>query len=121
MRRPMLGDDVMYHTDGRGGLDYWLPAKVVLTHDSHAGPDSPLPRPRPDQATLAVFSPGVSYTEALVSHGDEQGQWLHPWEYHEHQARLAACVPMQAECAANIGLAQPCTTSSTYYGEAARA
>lgn len=61
---PQVGSDVWYQTDGRNGLDYYLPAKVSVTRDSHPGdyPDgTPNSLPVPTSRThvhLTVFTPG---------------------------------------------------------------
>ena len=61
---PTPGRVVWYQTDGRNGLDYYLPATVTVTRSSHPGdyPDgsqNPLPVPSSDlHAHLTVFTPG---------------------------------------------------------------
>lgn len=61
--RPTIGRVVIYRTDGRGGLEYDLPAIVTCTADTHPGdyPDgsaNPLPVPTGDAVHLTVFTPG---------------------------------------------------------------
>lgn len=64
MQRAKIGKDVIYHTDGRNGLAYDLPAKINCTQESHPGnyPDgshNPLPVPESEtHVHLTVFSPG---------------------------------------------------------------
>lgn len=61
---PTPGRIVWYQTDGRNGLDYYLPAVVTVTRNSHPGdyPDgsrNPLPVPSSDlHVHLTIHSPG---------------------------------------------------------------
>ena len=61
---PTPGRIVWYQTDGRNGLDYYLPAMVTVTRDSHPGdyPDgtpNSLSVPSSDlHVHLTVFTPG---------------------------------------------------------------
>jgi hypothetical protein len=58
------GRIVHYQTDGRNGLNYYLPAMITVTRDSHPGdyPDgssNPLPVPSSDtHVHLTVLTPG---------------------------------------------------------------
>lgn len=62
--KPTVGRTVWYQTDGRNGLDYYLPATVTVTRDSHPGdyPDgTPNSLAVPSSAThvhLTVLTPG---------------------------------------------------------------
>jgi hypothetical protein len=73
--KPTPGRIVWYQTDGRNGLEYFLPAMVTVTKGSHPGdyPDgrsNPLPVPSSDlHVHLTVFTPGGFGTEVHVASG----------------------------------------------------
>ncbi len=61
---PTVGRTVWYQTDGRNGLEYYLPAIVTVTQDSHPGdypdgtPNSLIVPSSPTHVHLTVFTPG---------------------------------------------------------------
>jgi len=78
--KPTPGRIVWYQTDGRNGLDYFLPAIVTVTEASHPGdypdgtpnslgvPSSPL------HVHLTVFTPG-GFGSSYVDQDDEVSEY----------------------------------------------
>ena len=73
---PTPGRVVWYQTDGRNGLDYYLPATVTVTRSSHPGdyPDgtpNSLSVPSSDlHVHLTVFTPGGFGSSYQTDEGD---------------------------------------------------
>lgn len=72
----MLGQIVLYRTDGRNGLLYDLPAIVTCVEESHPGDyldgsNNPLPVPSPGHVHLTVFTPGGFGTRIGGDHSRE--------------------------------------------------
>lgn len=77
---PTPGRIVWYQTDGRNGLDYYLPAMVTVTRDSHPGdyPDgtpNSLAVPSSDtHAHLTVQTPG-GFGSTYVDQDDQESEY----------------------------------------------
>jgi hypothetical protein len=96
--RPTPGRIVWYQTDGRNGLDYFLPAMVTVTRASHPGdyPDgkpNSLPVPSSDlHVHLTVFTPG-GFGSVYRSDEGEQGWSDYQQEDLENLGRPAEFTP----------------------------
>lgn len=94
--KPTIGRIVIYQTDGRGGLQYPLPAIINCTKDTHPGAwqgvesgeadgTNPVPIPEDENTVhLTVFTPGAKelYRELSVPYHegylDESGETNYP-------------------------------------------
>jgi hypothetical protein len=78
--RPTPGRIVWYQTDGRNGLDYYLPAMVTVTRNSHPGdyPDgtpNSLAVPSSElHVHLTVFTPG-GFGSVYVNQEDVESEY----------------------------------------------
>lgn len=90
--KPTPGRIVWYQTDGRNGLDYYLPAMVTVTRDSHPGdyPDgkpNSLPVPSSDlHVHLTVTTPGGFGSDYMTEEGGRRPERFVPGSgtYVEH-------------------------------------
>jgi hypothetical protein len=77
LQKPTPGRVVLYTTDGRNELDYYLPALITVTQDSHPGdypdgtPNSLEVPSHPSRVHLTVFTPGGFGSTYVSAEGEE--------------------------------------------------
>lgn len=98
--RPTPGRIVWYQTDGRNGLDYYLPAMVTVTRTSHPGdyPDgkpNSLPVPSSElHVHLTVLTPGGFGSEYVtVTESGDEWTWKYEQEYDERMGKPVDFTP----------------------------